>query len=239
MGRDTPQTTGKPGPCGVEAGMTTVSDVLQRYPMMEPYVGDRFGETARPAILLVGESHYLPEGSTQHLTPESWYGNDHTILTDKERKWINTARIIERSREEEFKNPAHSIWKNSLKVLNSAGPQYQDLTDACGDIAFCNFFLRPGREGESLKGEVERIDVELASDRLKQLIASLEPSHVVFLSSFARRKFRSEAVDVPIEATPHPGSPWWNRTAKKYGDRRGRDVLRDLVQSVWNPNPDE
>jgi hypothetical protein len=48
-------------------------NIREQYPTMVPYVGERFRSPGALAILLVGESHYLPDGSVQHCTPDSWY----------------------------------------------------------------------------------------------------------------------------------------------------------------------
>ena len=96
-----------------------------RYPTMKPF-GKAFGQGAGPALLLVGESHYLPEGSTQHLDPTSWYGGDSTTLSETEVHWISTPRIIREARAEGFANRAHWIWKNGFEAINEAGPRYVD-----------------------------------------------------------------------------------------------------------------
>jgi hypothetical protein len=125
-------------------------DFYKQYPMMRPYVGNNFQDATTPSLLLIGESHYLPKGSSQHLNAETWYASSSDTLSEKEIFWINTAAILEDSRAEGFSNRAHSIWRNSLWEINEHGPRYSDYKRVADDIAFYNFFLRPGLENHSL-----------------------------------------------------------------------------------------
>ena len=202
-----------------------------QFPMMLPYVGKHFRRPGFPALLLVGESHYLPVGASQHLSAETWYASSSGTLSDDEVEWISTADILEASRVEGFSNKAHSIWKNALWEINEHGPGYSDYKQVTDDIAFYNFFLRPAVEGDSL--EVAAQDVELANEAFQTHYDTLKPSAVVFLSSLAYNHLELPAMcSVPVIPTPHPGCPWWNRAADKYGNRRGRDILADFVRSL-------
>jgi hypothetical protein len=79
----------------------------KRYPMMRPYIGDNFHAANTPSLLLVGESHYLPEDSSQHLSAEAWYAGSSDILSAREIGWINTAALLKEARAEDFVNKAH------------------------------------------------------------------------------------------------------------------------------------
>lgn len=202
-----------------------------KYPMMRPYVGKHFGTAGVPALLLVGESHYLPDGASQHLSAERWYASSSETLEPEEKRWISTAAIFEASRAEGFSNSAHSIYKNALLEINQHGPRYSDYKCVADDVAFYNFFLRPGIEGESLV--VEPQDVELANEAFRVHCEALKPSAVVFLSILAHNYLQlPDTCAVPVVATPHPGHEWWNRVAHKYGNRRGRDILADFVRNL-------
>jgi hypothetical protein len=41
----------------------------ERYPIMLPYVGNRFRMAGVPSLLLIGESHYLPKGRREYVAP--------------------------------------------------------------------------------------------------------------------------------------------------------------------------
>ena len=207
----------------------------QRYPMMQPYVGEAFGITGKPSLLLIGESHYLPGESAQHLTAESWYVGTSETLSPDEIEWVSTGPILRDSRAAAFSNKAHSIWSNSLRIINENGPRYPDYKQVADDIAFYNFFLRPGLEGESL--EVSAPDVQLAKEAFGVHVEALKPTAVIFLSSLAFAYFQPPtSFSIPVIATPHPGCKWWNRVAQKYGNKKGREILADFIATTTWPS---
>jgi hypothetical protein len=53
----------------------------KQYPMMRPYFGNNFHDANTPSVLLIGESHYLPQGSSQHLSAETWYAGSSDTLS--------------------------------------------------------------------------------------------------------------------------------------------------------------
>jgi hypothetical protein len=203
--------------------------------MMRPYKGKNFHDACAPSLLLIGESHYLPEGSSQHVSAKTWYESDSYTLSPEERQWISTAAIMEVSRAEGFSNRAQrSIWSNPFWEINEHGPRYQDHKRVADDIAFYNFFLRPGLEGKSL--DVSSLDVKFANEAFRLHYQTLKPTAVVFLSRLAHNHFHpSEPLSVPVVATPHPGCAWWNRAAKKHANKRGRDILADFIRSTSWP----
>lgn len=209
-----------------------------KYPMMRPYVGKNFHDAGTPSLLLIGESHYLPESSSQHATAENWYASSSDTLSADEKEWIDTAALMNDSRANGFSNTAHSIWRNSLWEINQHGPRYSDYKRVADDIAFYNFFMRPGLEGDSLL--VSQRDIEVANETFRQNYETLKPTAVIFLSSLAHNHFHpSEPLSVPVIATPHPGCKWWNKVAQKYGNKRGRDILADFIKTTnWPQSPD-
>lgn len=211
-------------------------DHFTRYPQMQPFVGRNFHRRTQPSLLLVGESHYLPEGSTQHLTPERWYGGTHETLTDQERLWIDTPQVLDNACAENFANKAHWIWKNAFEVINDVGPRYAEARQVADDIAFVNFFLRPGREGASVAWDLTDQDIELANLAFAAHLERLAPTAVAFVSRVAHHHLRSSIALPPLNiVTPHPSSHWWNREAKRYGGKRGRDLLAEFVARLdWS-----
>jgi hypothetical protein len=212
--------------------------IYEQYPTMRPYVGKHYSDTGTPSLLLIGESHYVPNDSEHDITPEAWYSGNSSTLSDDELRYISTAQGIEGSRAEGFSNKAHSIWRNSFLEINEFGPAYTDFTRVADDIAFYNFFLRPASTGDSLV--VAPQDVEIANEAFRTHYKALKPTAIVFLSILAHSHFHpTEPVSVPVIATPHPGSPWWNREATKYGNKRGRDILADFIKTTnWPKIPD-
>lgn len=202
-----------------------------QYPMLRPYVGDRFYNRRTPSILLIGESHYLPDGSTQHLSPEAWYSGSSETLNQTEREWISTAEIIRNSRKNDFRNDGHSIWKESFQIINEFGPAYADYKCIADDLAFYNFFLRPALRGQSLVVTGE--DAVIANEAFLTHYETLKPTAIAFLSMKAHHHWNQPRhVGVPVVAAPHPTCRWWNRAAKRYENRKGRDILADLIKDI-------
>jgi hypothetical protein len=210
----------------------------KQYPMMRPYIGNNFHDGDTPSLLLIGESHYLPDSSTQHLNAETWYSSSSETLSSDEIGYISTAALVKGARANDFSNKAHrAIWGNPFQEINEFGPRYSDYKRVADDIAFYNFFLRPGLEGHSL--DVSPQDVEFANEAFRIHYQALKPTAIIFLSSLAHKYFHpSEPPSVPVKATPHPGSRWWNRVAKTYCNKKGRDILADFIKTTnWPQSP--
>ena len=197
--------------------------------MMHPFIGERFGEANKNSILFIGESHYLPENSVLHTDAQKWYGSNHLALNEEEIEWISTATIYKEAMACNFSNKAHSIWGNSLWILNDAGPKHPDYRTASDHIATCNFFLRPAITSESLI--VEDIDSETANLAFNYYMDNLHPTAVVFLS---RKAFGclQKLPKTPYACTPHPGCSWWNRSSPSYGGLKGREILSEFVRKL-------
>ena len=200
---------------------------------MMPFVGPSFRSEGRPSFLLIGESHYIPPGSTLDTSPETWYSGVEGNLSETERYFLSTSQIIEDSLQSRFSNKAHSIWRNSFQVINQRGPAHPDFTSVAAEVAFYNFFLRPAFTGESLR--VVQMDVALANQAFAFHCETLRPDAIVFLSMLAGRHFRPpESLAVPVVTVPHPGCRWWNRAATKYGNKPGRELLADFVIGIYH-----
>jgi hypothetical protein len=212
-------------------------DFFTRYPMMTPHIGSNYYNRTKPSLLLVGESHYLPDGATQHRTPAEWYGGNGGTLTSDEAHWINTSAVLAEAYKDNFRNRAHGIWKNAFEVINDAGPQYSASREVANDVAFVNFFLRPAlKRGGSLAGHLTDKDVELANTAFAMRLERLAPTAIVFVSRLSLNRFQPVVpLTVPVISTPHPTSHWWNRAAKSYGGKRGRDVLAEFIATLQWP----
>lgn len=207
-------------------------DPINQYPMMMPYVGKHYVAGGGTALILIGESHYLPSASTQHLTSESWYSGNYTTLSPKEKDWINTSQIIKDSRAEGFKNKAHSIYRNAFLEINEHGPRHEDYKAAADDVVYYNYFRRPALQGVSLVPD--STDVGIADRFFRDVYAQHCPAMVVFLSVHAFNYCAScRVIDVPLVVTPHPASAHWNRVSALRGNKRGRDLLGDAAATLW------
>lgn len=230
----------------------TPEEFHTRFPTFAPFVGKRYAarlhsDTA-PRLLLIGESHYLPDAATLHHDPATWYASDQDDLlrqqsdwahtnpntADDWLAWIHTAGVVATACAQRFANPSHGIWKNAFEVINDAGPQHPEPRAVADDIAFLNFFLRPARTGASLRGQLSALDIRLANDVLAHRIAELRPTAIAFISQLAARRCDDRTTgDIPRVATPHPTSQWWNRSSAAYDNLRGRDLLDRFVRTIW------
>lgn len=206
----------------------------KKYPVMKPWVGSNYVSDKHKKLLVLGESHYLPEGSTKSHDLDAWYSGSVDSLDAEEQGWIFTAEIIGKHMQENFHNSAHGIFRNTAKAVNTVGYQYANPSEAMNDIAFMNFFQRPAEKtGDSIN--VGKKDVEVAIYVLKDVIETLAPDLIVFVSFKAAWYGRSivESLNIPVAVTPHPTCRWWNKQTKKYGGY-GRDVIpKFLTMNEW------
>lgn len=215
---------------------TSIQNFYHRFPMLQPYVGEEFGREGAHSLLLVGESHYLPNGSTVHRDAAAWYEGHAEQLNEEERGWISTSDIIREGLHNRFSNKAFSIWKNALWEINDFGFCYDDYLQAGANVAAYNFFLRPAEEGCSL--DIAPEDVRMANEALAFHCDQLRPSGIIILSRLAAHHIEA-LPDIPSVVTPHPGCVWWNRRSNCYGGNRGRDLLAGFVAGMdWGTQAD-
>lgn len=210
--------------------------IYAKYPMLRPFVGLNYDTLGNSPLLLVGESHYLPPGSSQHLCSDGWYAGDSSTLNEKEQFWINTSELVRHHQSNGFREKGVAIWRNAFSEINTRGPRYGDFRQVADEIVFCNFFLRPGQTSESLR--VTSQDRRVANEVFRIVFETYQPSAVAFVSRLAYGCCESaDAIGVQVVAAPHPGCPHWNRVSPKYNNKRGRDALGDLAASIrWRPN---
>lgn len=215
-----------------------IDGFLERYPEMRPYVGEKYGEAQenRCALLVIGESHYLPKKSSANEDCKSWYSSNSTKLDEKEKGWINTQDIIDAGIGEGFSNRAHGIWKNGYAQINCMGPKFENYCDLFKYTVFYNYYLRPARCGDTFKNICEKEDKDIANLYFKSMVEKHKPNGIIFLSRFAYDSCEfKENLTIPIAGAPHPSCCWWNRKSEKYGNRYGREVCKDGMKGFdWN-----
>lgn len=223
-----------------------VNDFRRRYPEFKPYEGENYemAQQHNCALLVIGESHYLPDYSTIHKDCNAWYASDHTKLNEEERKWINISDQINGDLEKGF-NKSRWIWKLGYQKINQYGPTFADFRTLFKYTVCYDFFLRPanmvkdahGREdGQSIAKILTPKDKDIANANFRYMIEHYKPNGVVFLSRLAFDNCREKsALSIPIAGTPHPSCCWWNRKCGKYGGRKGHDLVRDgMVGMDWS-----
>jgi hypothetical protein len=215
----------------------------QQYPQLKPYIGPRFGMDGMPAILLIAESHYVPEDedTKQHLDAEKWYAGAHGTTSGYTLSCINTADIFPTIAKKQ-PNSIHGILP---REINKNGPRLENL-DILKYLAFYNFYLRQAREylrsAGDLKGPkglvVTPLDTEYANAAFSYWVKKLNPTAIVFTSRNAWNHLdKSLLANIPHVSLPHPKRPWWNRTSKRYGNKTGCQMFADFIKSLaWPKN---
>lgn len=180
---------------------------FQKFAQMRPFVGRNYEKTK---LLLVGESHYLPENSSAELITK-WYEKDSQQLSAEEYMWTHTAMIINNT---DFKPKGHRIYANLEKVLSQTISQTEDT--GLVNCAYMNFFQRPAEKSKESIRLNER-DCIVANDVFRQVCSILKPKMIYFAS---RKAFnacsQAEKLAPWIGLGPHPSCSWWNRKTRYY-----------------------
>ena len=189
------------------------------HPYMMPFVGDDYESSTHKKLLLVGESHYMPEDSTVHHDVNAWY-NGTPELTESEQDWCNTRG----TREGKSGRFGKEINRCLNLVLPSGGNGWHQ-------VAFLNYFLRPadcatGIEELWKSYGGESLDRELAIRNLISVLEILRPDLIIFLSSKVCKCAETDdypkyfggnlwdwtaAHGIDYCYTMHPSSAHWNK----------------------------
>ena len=182
---------------------------LRRFPGMQPWMGDHYQDDRHKRLLIIGESHYLPEGSTIHHDSDAWYTGSQNDLSDEERKWVCTAGNIRGAW-----NRAHTIYREIARelsrILDERGLTHDDFVFQ--HIAYCNYFLRPAPvEGGSMAADVRPRDLATAEEVLNWFIRRHRPELVAVASKAAGRNAEKMLMRsrIPYLITYYAGSPFW------------------------------
>lgn len=212
-----------------DEALKAVNTHLQIHPSYMPHIGDGY-DTAPIKIMIVAESHYLPNYLDDKITVEDWYDNPESVyarMKGDDKGWIDTKGVIKHYRKEQ-KNGALVLFANLEKAYAEACSG-KLLFDEC---IFLNYFQRPAeRQGESIR--ISKRDSEVALQNLLTLIDVTKPNKIVFVSSKAHKDFQAACFDkgiakddLPYVGTvPHAGaSVWWNKASKKFALKGGKPV---------------
>ena len=216
--------------------MTTdaLSVHLRRFPCMRPWIGSRYRDPRHKRLLVIGESHYLPPGSTIHHDPDRWYRSRQADLSEEEVRWASTVGNITG-----HWTRAHRIYRAIQDEIARILKENGVTPDAfpLNHIAYCNYFLRPAPvAGGSMEGNVRQQDLEVAEEVLRWFTLHHRPELVIVTSRFAGRIAETVLREyrIPFTSTPHPGTRWWNTVSRSYGNVRGRDLFSNfLMQQQW------
>jgi hypothetical protein len=200
---------------------------------MMPWVGKKHPRSELK-LLIVGESHYLDKDSSYHHDIESWYKGIN-VTGKPDTGWFNTRGIISNGINTNWKSRSKAIYKNIEKALRESKMLVSDDESVFVDLAFMNFFQRPAEvTGKSIN--VSEIDSLVSDEVFKSVIEIISPHIIIFTSSLAFRSAKKgmllkhlKDIDISYARTPHSGMPWWNREAKAYGNKTGKNHFVDFI----------
>jgi len=105
-----------------------------------------------------------------------------------------------------WKAPGHAIYRQLESALIEAGLPAND--SVFRQIAFMNAFQRPAKTGASIRNS--NLDIEIAVTTVDQVIKAIQPDHVVFVSTKAKKTV-GKRLKQELKGVHHPACPWWNR----------------------------
>jgi hypothetical protein len=130
------------------------------------------------------------------------------------------------------------MYYNVKEGVRTARPDVFPADQVFPQFAVYNYFQRPAFvEGESIVNNNQ--DNRVAYETLKTLVSILQPRSIIFVSSKGFDAFwwnrhndsdKSIFDGIQIDGVPHAGCAWWNRQAKSYGNRTGREKFIDLIR---------
>ena len=205
-------------------------DHLRRFPCMQPWIGSRYRDQRHKRLLVVGESHYLPNESTIHHDPARWYRSSQTDLSEEEIRWTSTIGNIT-GRWTRAHRIYRAIQDEIALVLRESGVAPDDFP--LNHIAYSNYFLRPAPvAGGSMQGHACQQDLDVAQEVLKWFILRYRPELVIATSRFAGRHAEqlTRQHGTLCTTTPHPGTRWWNTPTRSYGGIKGSELFSTFLK---------
>lgn len=218
---------------------------LKNYPELLPFIGDNWNES-KLKTLIIAESHYIDINGLKNFHIENWYENSSKdfnqtkLIENKDyyTNYINTRYNVdfaEKIKEKGFKKP-YIVYYNIKKEIKEHISDMKDQEYIFSYFSFYNYFQRPALiQGESIKDERTKKDIEIAYDTIKKIVTIIKPKKVIFISKLSFNTFlESKKNDtnsnifngITIVDVPHPGSAWWNRRSKNYGKNEDSNKYR-------------
>lgn len=205
--------------------------ILEKYPVLTPYVGKNYNHDHHKRILIIGESHYLPENESNKSELNKWYSSSLKTNPISDESYINTAGVVSDSINNKKLQKGHTFFNNlSISINQAYQNSYEYQRNILHHIAFLNFFPRPATYGKSLN--VHSLDTENGKAVLNWFILKEKPEVVIVVSSKAGYEainvLRNHKLDSLV--TAHPASAWWNREAKKYGGKTSKLAFEEFLK---------
>ncbi|MEG2599787.1 MAG: hypothetical protein RSA66_09990 [Muribaculaceae bacterium] len=198
-----------------------------RRPQMLPFIGEKY-TSQHKKLLIIGESHYLPDEADDELRTTQWYYTSDSEMDEKTLDWINTRSKCICEKWEK----GHSIYRNANKVMQGVGNEEANMFKY---VAYYNYFQRPAYpKGEGFQSVCEPMDIDVAKDVFCGIIGIIKPDCIAVLSKYAWeniQRIESLPLKIQIDFFPHPASSWWNRPNYLYKNKilTGKEKFRAFL----------
>lgn len=198
---------------------------------MLPFVGDNYVSTKHRKLLLVGESHYLPENSTIHHDIDAWYAGTIDIK-EKEQDWCNT------------RNSRQYGYGEFEKII--VGDLLKFFPSGFNEIASYNYFLRPANQTETFKKICTKVDREIAVKNFHNVLDILSPDLIIFASLYVfdlaewkdYPEFLGEGLwdytkrkGIEYIAVNHPSHGGWGKLVR--GNKTSSEMFVEFLKDKW------
>ena len=204
-------------------------------PFLAPFVGRRYASPSHRKLLIIGESHYAPEGETLHHNVEGWYDGSTKVTEALPLYWNCYTR------------KTFAEWNSgrfSKTVLGELGNLFQTENPA-EEVAFYNYFLRPADNRQSFVKICTERDREMSAKTFACVLKALSPDVVCFASYDA---IQCAEADFPkfcgrrlwddnghVFYVNHPAHSWWNRATRPeyFHGLTSREFFREQLSENW------
>jgi hypothetical protein len=218
---------------GVEEDNPIEKGIYNYLPQMLPWVGDEYGKGNSKRILLVGESHYLPDiAEEEYRTAGGWYYQDTDALDEESVSWTNTREATGLG---PMKWTNHRLYRETNKIIGCLKDMDYKNENLFKYVSFYNYFLRPAYpKGKSIQKICEEIDFNVAYDTFCGIVKTIEPDFIYFLSKFAWDSLMLKNPNykgIKMDYSPHLACPWSNR--KNYHLENHNELLTGKEKFFW------
>ena len=216
-------------------------DFYKNHEYLIPSIGLNYISAHHKKLLILGESHYLPLGSTIQNDIDNWY-NGKPKLSKPEKDYCCTT--ISRC------NDTVAFTKNvGCSLENILKTKGLPVEHGFFEVASYNYFMRPAIDANTIEKALTEKDKEFALNNFIDLLDILQPNLIVFASCLAMRnaersykkKYNGKIVDFlknkGIERiyTWHP-SRCWNtlvQNDENFCKKTSKEFFEEWVSKKW------
>jgi hypothetical protein len=207
-----------------DRNLIEIFDHLKNHPQLLPFIGSQWNNSPHK-VLLVAESHYLPEEYDNQFGLHEWNNLDLSNSSDDKR----TGYTHTRNNAYHAWHPIHNTIFRSLKSICN----YSHHQEAYDNLSYYNYFQRPAEvNGKEIRNSPE--DNRIAFEFLQEIRNQIKPEWVIFLSKRSFHSYRKSGGKMDrLSCVPHPNSSWWNRKSTAHDNRTGKEKFEQILTKVF------